>query len=114
MPNKYVLPEEAAFLTNPEAAAADRVTRQDYWFHAKQRQGHPIRTDAGNRLHDLEARLSDRPTLVHVVTEGDPDPMPPAPAVSVISEVEAGRQRAQPAIFAAVARAMGRTGGDAA
>ncbi|SFC09284.1 hypothetical protein [Salipiger profundus] len=111
MPNKYVLPEEAAFLTNPEAAAADRVTRQDYWFHAKQRQGHPIRNDAGHRLGDLEARITGRPTLAHAATEGDPDPMPPAPAVS---EVEAGRQRAQPAIFAAVARAMGRTGGDAA
>lgn len=109
MPNKYVLPEEAAFLTDPEAAAADRVTRQDFWFHAKQRQGHPICNEAGNRLHDLEARISGRPTLVHVVTETDPDPLPPAPA---LTEVEAGHKRAMPAILAAVAK-VGR-GGDAA
>lgn len=111
MPNKYVLPEEAAFLTNPEAAAADRVTRQDYWFHAKQRQGHPIRNEAGNRLGDLEARITGRPTLVHIGTESDPDPMPPAPAVS---EVEAARLRATPTIRAAVARHLGFGGGDAA
>jgi len=109
MPNKYVLPEEAAFLTDPEAAAADRVTRQDFWFHAKQRQGHPICNEAGNRLHDLEARISGRPTLVHVVTETDPEPQPPAPA---LTDVEAGRQHAMPAIRAAVAK-FGR-GGDAA
>ncbi|MCA0963306.1 hypothetical protein [Salipiger bermudensis] len=109
MPNKYVLPEEAAFLTDPEAAAADRVTRQDFWFHAKQRQGHPICNEAGNRLHDLEARISGRPTFIHVVTETDPDPLPPAPA---LTEVEVGRLHAMPAIRAAVAKLA--RGGDAA
>ena len=111
MPNKYVLPEEAAFLTNPEAAAADRITRQDFWLLAKQRQGHPITHEAGNRLHDLEVRISGRPTLVHVVTDGDPDPEPPTPAMT---EVEAGRLRALPAICAAVARKLHIGGGEAA
>ncbi|WP_226560766.1 hypothetical protein [Salipiger thiooxidans] len=111
MPNKYVLPEEAAFLTNPEAAAADRTTRLDFWTYAKKRQGHPITHEAGNRLFDLEVRISGRHTLVHVVSDSDPDPEPPTPAVN---EIEAGRLRAIPAIRAAVARKLHLGGGTAA
>jgi hypothetical protein len=112
MPQGTFPSDPVAFLTNPEAAAANRVWRQDCWLMLKARQGHPIEREAGNRLNDLEERITGRSTLVNVSTDCDPDPLPPAPAMT---EVEAARRRAEPSIFRAIAaRAMGSRGGSAA
>ena len=93
MPQGTFPSDPVAFLTNPEAAAANRVWRQDCWLM-------------------LEERITGRSTLVHVSTDCDPDPLPPAPAMT---EVEAARRRAEPSIFRAIAaRAMGSRGGSAA
>ncbi|MEB3421753.1 hypothetical protein ACFSDD_17590 [Salipiger marinus] len=112
MPQGTYPSDPVAFLTDPEAAAANRVWRQDCWLMLKARQGHPIEREAGNRLNDLEERITGRSMLAHVATDCDPDPLPPAPAMT---EVEAARRRAEPAIFRAIAAlGMGHRRGSAA
>ena len=111
MPRRNFPPDPVAFLTDPEACAADRGARQDCWLLLKQRRGQPILQEAGDRLHDLEARITGRADLMHVVTEADPEPTPPAGA---LSEVELARRHAEPRVLAAVARKLGWGGGDAA
>ncbi|GGG59887.1 hypothetical protein GCM10011415_02330 [Salipiger pallidus] len=109
MPRKVIHPEEAAFLTDPDAATSDHVKRLDIWLQAKARQGHPITAEAGNRLHDLDQRITGRSDFVVVDPQGDPDPTPPAPAQP---EPETAFQRRTRLIRAAITAR--RSGGDAA
>lgn len=89
-------PNEAAFLTDPAAATSDRVKRLDIWLVAKERQGQPITVEAGNRLHDLEQRVSGRCDFVHIETPGVPAPARPASAgpAAPCNTMEGIRQRA--------------------
>ncbi|WP_188790867.1 hypothetical protein [Salipiger pallidus] len=110
MPRTVIFPEEAAFLTDPAAATSDHIKRLDIWLQAKARQGHPITAEAGNRLHDLDQRITGRTDFVVIEPHSDPDPLPPAPAVA-----DSEYSRRTGLIRAAIASmATRRTGDDAA
>ncbi|EEX16540.1 hypothetical protein CSE45_3802 [Citreicella sp. SE45] len=83
---------------------------QDAWLRAKEDRGQPLTAAQLSRLEEIPSHYPARPhtaeaPFVDAVDKND---------LATMTEVEAGHQRALPAIHAAVARKLGFSGGTAA
>ncbi|MBU2963356.1 hypothetical protein KO516_21520 [Citreicella sp. C3M06] len=103
----------AQTLCTPDLTTAAPAAVQSAWLDAKAARGQPLSARQVARLDAMPSTYPGRTVIpeapfVHVITEGDPDPLPPAPALNAI---DAARIGALPRTRAAIARMFG---GDAA
>jgi len=83
---------------------------QDAWLRAKEGRGQPLTAAQLSRLEAMPSHYPAHPQ----VPEAPFAEVADEEELAAMTEVEAGRQRAQPSIRAAVARKLGIFGGTAA
>lgn len=100
-------------LCSPGVIHLAPAAAQSAWLSAKEMRGQPLSAAQLARLERMQSHYPGHAAIpeapfVEVIDRADLDEMPPA----ALSETEAGRRRAVPAIRAAIAK-LGR-GGDSA